>query len=320
MAAKEAKYLYEGNPSDIHQVNSFIKRNIGEMCYVSEISNDRDDMISIGIMRDEVIWNSDTDVPRLRFIRHDDVFRAYVEPATTGGFNLVTPSNKDIREAFKTSKKGFTERSEGMLLESIGSKILQVSQIHNQMNPIFEIVRCLLYEGELDRDDFKFWKPDKTRRYLGFLRELDIVSYEDARILPGKAMESQKMDSDVDLDKIYESILQRVVDKGMLMMFYALNMTHLHPFIKLTNLNCMMSIREDSALKWDWRKYQYYMEKVYGDRRNSQKLKIVSKAIDLSLAGIFDKEKNARSGETMYYCEKGIFDDYTVSCKNSSLY
>jgi len=311
----EIRYVFPGKINNIKEVSSFIRRNIGDMCYASSITDDDDQIVKIGIFTDEVVWNSETNVPSLRFQRHDAVFTGYFEKAEHFSY-LVIPSKKEIKKSFQKTKKSYTERSESKILESIGSKILNISQIHNQMNPIFEIVGSLLYLEELDLTDFKSWEREKTNRYLNFLESLNILSMEGSKISPGNLM--KKMDKDMSIGKMYDNILAQVVENGMLMMFYTLNMTHLHPFIKLTNVNCMTSLSEKTALKWDWKVYQYYMQRIYNDKRNSEKLKIVSKAIDLSKADIFEKEKNV-SGETMFSCKGDIFNKYVESCRCSPL-
>ena len=311
----ETRYVYPSSKIDLAELNNFIKRNVGNMCYASSITDDEDKIVSIGVCSDEVIWNSETGEPSLRFRKHNDVFTCYFETVKHNMY-LVVPPRKEINRSFVSSVKSYTERSETKILESIGSRILEIPQIHNQMNPIFEIVGTLLILGDLSMSDFKTWDREKTSRYLGFLKELNILSIEGDRIVPGDVM--NKMDQRASFADIYKGVLTQVVNLGMLMMFYTLNMTHLHPFIKLTNVNCMTSLNEDSALKWDWKAYQYYMQKIYHDKRNSDKMKIVSKALELSSAGIFNKEKN-RSGDIMFYCDDGVFDKYVKSCKHSPL-
>jgi hypothetical protein len=302
---------YPHKTVELIELNSFVKRNVGDMCYVSSVSDDEDKIINIGIYNDEIVLNSETGNPSLRFKKYDNVFSAYLEESENNNY-LVLPSSKEISKSFKLSRRSYTERSETNILESIGSKILKISQIQNQMNPIFEIVGSLLYLDRLFMSDFKTWGREKTSRYLDFLKSLNILAIEGDMIVSGDFL--NKMDRKSSIEDMYHDILNQVVQKGMLMMFYSLNMTHLHPFIKLTNVNCMTSLGEGSALKWDWKGYQYYMQKIYRDRNNSEKLKIVSKAVELTIAGIFDKERNS-AGDMMFYCEDNVFNNYLESCK-----
>ena len=306
---------YSGDTGSAELLNSVVRRRIGDMCFVSGVPNELTDAVKIGIYSDEVITDSVSDRVRIKFIKRENVFQGYFEDGDFGKV-LVLPNRDEIKNSIKKQKLRSIERSEGAILESVGSKILKIPQVKNQMNPLYEIVTNLLYSRSVKRSHFN-WGRDKMDRYLDFLSDLDIVIVSKDDIFPGPVME-RNMDADMDYDDIYERMIGKVVEKNMVQMMYGLNMTHIQPFVRMSNTNCMMSLSEDSALKWDSDKYGFYMSRIYPEKKDG-KSKIVSNAATLSQIGVFDKEVVAGK-DTMFYCKDEIFGRYLKSPKVTALY
>lgn len=312
----EIRIPYSGETDCLENLNTVVRRRIGDMCFVSGIPDERTDAIRVGIYSDEIISDSVSDDIRVRFVRRDNVFQGYFEEGDFGKI-LVFPDRDYIKKNIEKQKIRSIERSEGAVLESAGSMILRIPQVKNQMNPIYEIVSNLLYSGSVKRDHFN-WKMEKMDRYLDFLSDLDIVRVCKDEISPGPVME-RNMDSDMDYDNIYERMIGKVVEKNMVQMMYSLNMTHIQPFIRMSNANCMISRSEESALKWNPSKYLFYINRLYPGKKKGEISKIISNAATLSQVGIFSKER-MDDRDTMFYCKDEIFGKYVRSCEQAALY
>lgn len=305
---------YPGDINSMELLNSTIRRRIGDMCFVSDVSSETD-AVKIGIYADEIVTDSVSDEVRVKFIRRENVFQGYFEDGDFGKV-LILPSRDEMKESIKKQKLRSIERSEGAVLESAGSRILKIPQVKNQMNPIYEIITNLLYSESVKRSHFN-WTREKMDRYLDFLSDLGIVRASQDSIVPGPAME-RNMDTDMDYDDLYEEMIGEVVEKNMIQVMYGLNMTHIQPFIRMGNANCMMSLFENSALRWDSDLYRFYMGRIYPGKKDS-KSKIISNASTLSQVGIFDKEIIA-GRDAIFYCKDEIFNEYSNSARAASLY
>jgi hypothetical protein len=289
----------------VEDLNDFVKRFIGNLCYVSRMPEGLDGQICIGVWDDEVVIDSITNAPRLHVIGQPDLFRGYFEE-TDSGLNVVFPSRLEMAEDINRSRKRVTERSEGSLLESIGSKILRIPLVMNQIHPITMILDSVLNTSSVSLSDFK--RSDNIRRYIDFMSDLDIIMLENKSIVPGRFM-VMKMSGDMEEDELYSALLSRVVDKGLLRMFTELHITHLRPFIRMANANCMTSHIEDTPLKWDWTVFGQYLKKIYSE--HPKKSDIASNAMQLKRARIMDTEKKVSGGDTLFFCEGEIFARYS---------
>jgi len=286
-------------------LNTFVRSHVGNLCYVSRMPEDLDDHIVIGVWSDEVVVDSVTNSPRLHIIPQPDLFRGFFEK-TERGLVAVFPGRDQIADQINASRSKVTENSESSLLTSIGAKILKIPSILNQINPIMMILDGVLNTSSISVTDFN--NADRIPIYVNFLRSLDIIDVENNHIVPGR-FTSSEMDVEMDRDELYNALLDRIVRMGYARMFTDLHITHLQPFMRMTNVNCMTSLIEEKPLKWDWSIYRRYLKSIYNE--NQKKGNIVSNAMQLKRATIMKAEKNSSNGDTMYYCASKIFDEYS---------
>lgn len=306
-------WKYDQDMSDILAVDSAVKRRIGNMCYVSSLPADRDGFIEIGIFTDELIMDSREERPKIRLVNHDNVFRAYFENQNTGTI-IVFPNRNEIHNNVKKYMSRSTEKYETNLLDSAGSRILKINQVMNQINPIVEIINSVLHFSNVTKKEFK-WGDVKTERYMDFLEDLDIISIDGNRVLPGVVMNS-RMDSRLDKDQICEDIITEVVNKGMITMMYSLKMTHLQSFMKLSNANYMTSFVAESILNWDCKSYSYYLKKIYN--MDVTRIKILNSASSLRKVDVL--QENDYGNEPIFSCNEELFDKYSKKCKQTVFY
>jgi len=301
----EMRYSFKGDYSSVEDLNFFVKRFVGNLCYVSRMPESKESQVCIGVWDDEIVIDSVTNSPRLHVIGLPDLFRGYFEE-TNKGLNLVLPSRGEITESINKSKKRITERSEGSLLESIGAKILSIPSVMNQIHPITMVLDSVLNTSSVYISDFK--KAENVQRYVDFLSDLNIVKREGKAIVPGEFME-KKMACEMGENELYDALLGRIVDKGLLRLFTEMHVTHLQPYIRMANVNCLTSRIEDTPLKWDWAVYGKYLKKIYSEQ--PKKSCITSNAMELKRAKIMETEKERVGKDTLYFCENEIFANYS---------
>ncbi|MDR3282678.1 MAG: hypothetical protein LBS92_03610 [Candidatus Methanoplasma sp.] len=310
MTNEELAYPFRGDLADSRAVDELVKGRIGSMCYVSSMPDDKEGFIGIGLYTDEVVMDSVDSVPRVHFLKHDNVFRAYFREGSIGN-TVVFPPIAEIDVRIAAYLDGNRDRSEVSLLKSIGAGIVNIPQVRNQMNPIFEIVNFLLRSNTAVRKSSFKWKEEKLNRYLDFLQAIDVVGIDGAEILPGEAMHS-KMDCDMSSTEVCERVVAQMVENSAKYMVTKLNISQLQPYVRLSNANCMTSAIEDSPLKWNADKYGFYLKRIYGVRDGA--VRVTSTAATLSHVGIFSEEKH--SNGTVYYCNEDVFGKYrnTLRC------
>ena len=301
---QELRLAFAGEPLDPAGLNSFVRRFVGSLCYVSHVPEDLDGQISIGVWDDELVVDSIANKPRMHMVGYPDVFRGFFEK-TDKGINVVLPSRKEISEDIDGSLKKIMERSEGSLLETIGSRILKLPLVANQIKPITTILDNLMSNSSVSMTDFR--RPGQISKYVEFLSDLDIVKRNGIMIEPGKFME-RKMDAEMDDDDLYNVLLSHIVDRGMTRLFMDMHATHLRPFVRMTNANCIVSRIEDKPLRWDWSMFDRYLKKIYREK-DHKRATITGNAQELTRAKILDKE-SGNTPDSLYFCEKGVFSDY----------
>lgn len=307
----ELAYSFGHDASDLRAVDAFIKSKLGSMCFVSTMPEHKDDMIGIGIYTDEVIVDSTMERPRVRFVSHDDIFRAYYRDGNLGKM-MVFPTLSEIDKKVSSYFESSVNRSEITLLRSMGERIVNIPTIRNQMNPMFEIITFMSKNKDkiAKKSNFGTWSAEKLSKYLDFLQSLDIVIVEGNDILPGK-----KMNFDVESSKLPEMVMANMVENHSKYMVAKLNLNSLQPYTRLSNANCMTSFMGDTILKWDSGKCQFYMKKIYGTK--IEDVKITSQASTLTSVGIFREE--SISGNNLYYCHEDVYKNYKRSIKQSVL-
>ncbi len=310
----ELRYVFRGDISDPQNMNEFVRYHLGNMCYISKMPESLDSHIIVGTWDDEIVVDSVSNNPRLHIVPKPDIFRGYFQETEQGVTVAVFPSREDISKEMNASRSKVTENSENTLLRSIGSKILNIPSILNQMNPIISLLDGVLNTSSISVDDFK--DTGNLMRYVEFLEDLQIIRVENDLLVPGRIMD-QSLDDDMSDGEIYTALLDEIVGKGYTRMFTELHMTHLQPYIRMTNANCMTSLLEDEPLKWNWKLYGQYLDRIYSMRR-MKKGSIVANATQLNRAGIMESHR-ARRVDTMYSCKRDIFDDYSVSVRRAGV-
>ena len=312
MANEEIAYAFAGDPTDRYAIDAIIKGWIGNMCYVSAVPEHEDDFIEIGVYTDEIITDSVREEPQVRFLKHDNVFRAYYRNGDFGR-NIVFPSLSEIDRQISSFMVRSRESSERSLLMSAGSRIINIPSVRNQMNPIFEMVNSVLRSktSGVERSAFKGWSDAKLNRYTGFLGALDIISAEGTKITEGKAMRS--IDRSMGVMDIYDELLSQMVSSSAKYMIAKLHMTHLDPYLRISNANCMTSFIEDFPLEWNWKKYEFYLKRIYGV--NTSRIKIESNVTMLSSPSVRVLTEKPHSDETVYSCNDEVFAKYKEIAK-----
>jgi len=94
MKKDEMTFPFDSDPADILAVDSFVKCRVGNMCYVSALSEDKGGAIEIGIWGDDVMVDQ-TGERRLRFVGYDNVFEGRWREGGSG-LEMVFPTRAEM--------------------------------------------------------------------------------------------------------------------------------------------------------------------------------------------------------------------------------
>ena len=92
---EERVFQYSGNPIDFNDLNVFVKRKIGNMCFVSSIPKSKDDFVGIGIIREEITVDDLTGKIKIWMHDYPNVFKAYYSEGNYG-LQIVFPSSDEV--------------------------------------------------------------------------------------------------------------------------------------------------------------------------------------------------------------------------------
>ncbi len=300
----ERVFSYNGDLSDREYLNGFIKRKLGNLCYVSSCPRDEDDFVGIGLVREEMI-KEDLD-QSVKIILHDyaDVFKAYFID-TESGLKLVAPSSKIVHEKMMDRLDRKTYSSEECVVESMGEKLLGIPAVRTQMNPLFEIVNYVAISGILDIDHLiQNHRIEKINKYSEFLNDIGVISLKDDILQPGKVMESEL--SEWGPESAFDCISKNIGRKELNTLYSEFGFQNILPFLRMSNINCLSSFYIDKPLNWEPSMFGKNMCDRYHER-NPDLIKILSQAYILQGVGIFKSDK--KNEKLMFSCEP-VYDDF----------
>lgn len=301
-------YTLSKDPLDKDMFDEFVKRYIGSVCYVSSMPEDIDGYVSIGIVRNEITRDEATDRIHSRFVCYDDVFKAYFDQGDRG-LNAVFPNVKTIEKSFKDLLEGLTISSEECVMKSMGSRLLRITTVRNQINPLLEIINALAMAGEITLSDISSrpGEAGKSRKYIEYLEDMGIVKTNGARIEPGRVMDRKKLDETWDMDMVLGMLAESMGREQFMMLHEDLGFRNILPYLRMSNVNCYKSYAEDEALRWTWAGYETNLNSMYSPDRSLNKVKIISYATNLAEVNIFETYK--QDGKYMFSCSP-VLDDY----------
>lgn len=310
-AEKTIPYFTSKDPLDRDLFDEFVKRNLGNVCYVSSMPEDLDGYVGIGIIRNEVTQDEATGRVRNRMVCYDNVFRAYFDQGDRG-LNAVFPSVKTIERMFAERLEGLTINSEECVMRSIGDRLLRITTVRNQINPLLEIINALAMAGEITLSDISSRPGEaaKSRKYIGYLEDMNIIKTDGIRIEPGRIMDKNGLDRTWDMDMVLGMLADSMGREQFMMLHEDLGFRNILPYLRMSNVNCYRSYAEDEALRWTWAGYETNLSSMYSRDRNLGKVRIMSYAANLVEAGIFDTCK--QDGKYLFSCGP-VLDEYRRS-------
>ncbi len=303
-------FLYQGNPSDLDYLNGFIKRMVGNYCYVSSVPRNKDDFVGIGLVREEVVKDEYEDSVKLFLRDYNDVYKAYFLEGDFG-LQLVLPSSEEVHDKFIQKIDRMTYRSEECIMESIGAKILKIPMVRTQMNPLFAIVNYVAVNGSLVMNSRHFGnKSKKLQNYSNFLSSLGIVKIDGNEVYPGEAIDKNL--ETWDSDSAVDVISSKIKHKELMKLYSDFRFQNMLPFIRLSNINCLSSYYDDKPLNWTPSMFNSNLSNYYHDGSNVP-INTLTHALDLKKAGVFESKKG-KSGMT-FSCAP-VYDEYRTALHN----
>ena len=299
----ERVFDYYGDPLDLEHLNGFIKRKLGNLCFVSSAPTDIDDFIGVGLIREEIIKDDlDQDI---KVVMHDyeDVFKAYYDEGESG-LKLIAPSSKIVHEKITERLDRRTISSEECVIDSMGEKLLSIPAVRAQMNPLFEIANYVAFNGSLDiRQIVQGHRFEKIRNYSLFLESLGIITMKEDMLNPGRKMDLELPDWGP--ESAFKCISKNIGRKELNILHSDFGFQNILPFIRMSNINCLSSFYIDKPLKWEPAMFGKNISDHYHEN-NLDPLKILNQAYSLQKAGIFKSHK--KDSKILFSCEPVYVD------------
>ena len=309
----ERVFQYTGDPLSLNDLNAFVKKKIGNLCFVSSIPDSTDDFVGIGIIREEITVDDLTGKIRIRLHDYSDVFKAYFFDGDFG-LQLVFPSSSDVHDQFITKLDNRTISSEECVMESMGSKLLGIPMVRTQMNPLFELLNYVVFNGSLELTErFPGLKVEKIRDYSQFLADMDLLTIENNSLYPGK--DTYPFRDNWGPNSAIESISSKIGHKELMILHSDFSFQNMLPFIRMSNINCLSSYYDDKPQKWTPAMFERSMTDYY---RNSPigTMNTLTRAYDLVNADIFNSD---RIGSKMVFSCEPIYEDYSSLLKRTAI-
>ena len=302
---------YALDPLDRDSFDEFVKRKIGSVCYVSSMPETIDGYVGIGIIRNEITIDEVSNSIHSCFRCYDDVFKAYFDRGDFG-LNAVFPSRKVIEKRFHEKLEGLTISSEECVMKSMGNKLLRITTVRNQINPLLEIINALVMGGELTVSDISAGPSEtmKNMRYVRYLEDMGIVRSEESKIEPGKVMDKTGLDETWNMNMILCLLAETMGREEFMMLHEELGFRNILPYLRMSNVNCYRSYAENTPLRWSWTGYESNLSMMYSSDRSFNKVKIINYATNLAEVNIFDTCK--QDGKYMFSCDP-VLDAYRRS-------
>lgn len=310
-ANSDRVFSYTGDPLDPYRFNELVKRKIGCMCYVSKMAENVDDYVEIGILREEVVGDDYTGTFNIYLRDYDNVFKAYYEDGQYGR-NVVFPSSKEVRDMFSAKMNRRTFGSEDCIMQTMGSKLLKITTVRNQINPLLEILNAVATFGSvpLSRLVSKPSELKRTRQYVEFLQDLNLVRIENTVIeeyvVPEKAL--FRASGDWTKESAIKILSHSMGRKEILILQNEFSLKNIMPYIRMSNINCLSSYFEDRALRWTPERFNSGLSSFYPDVISNDGVKALNHAYSLEEVEIFDSKKSDRG--VVFSCSP-VLDKYS---------
>jgi hypothetical protein len=296
---------------DDSEVTRHIRREIGSMTYVSGITGKaRQKTYHVGIVMERHLWDDLRSEFRVKMLRFPSMFSVRLEFDTASrSYSLIAPERGEIVRHVNSRLSGYRLGSESTLLKAIGEKMIHISQIQDQMNPLFEIVNYISRRESVTAADFVSLgrTHEKAERYLNFLASVDVLKREDGTFVKGPVYEKRLEDPFI--EGLYYSILSEAIKKGYTYMQHFLNFTHITPFIRLGNASYLSSFQADRILALNAHDLNRHLIAIYSAPELLDS-KIDHRAHKMVEVGIFDVVPEVPTAPEYYTAHEEIYTQY----------
>ena len=308
-------FSYTGDPLDPCGFNELVKRKIGCMCYVSKMAENIDDYVEIGILREEVVRDDYAGTFDIYLRGYDNVFKAYYEDGKFGR-NVVFPSSKEVHDMFSNKMNRRTFGSEDCIMQTMGSKLLRITTVRNQINPLIEILNAVATFGSVPLTKL-ISKPSESKRirqYVEFLEDLNLVRVEDLNREACVVLENaiHRETGDWTKESAIDVLSRSIGRKEILTLQNDFSLKNIMPYIRMSNINCLSSYFEDKALRWTPERFNSGLSSFYPDVISNDGVKALNQAYSLEEVEIFDSSKSERG--IVFSCSP-VLDEYSSYVK-----
>jgi hypothetical protein len=302
---------------DGKEAERIIKGNIGLNLFLSGFEESRkEQFFDFGVIKEQHLWDSQDGSFKVRFVPFNNVFRVTIEENKGANF-LIVPNRPVIAERIDARLNGFRTSSEGALLKAMGKKILNLWQIRNQMNPLYEIASNAIMKSSVRSNDFVHGNrtKEKVDRYMTFLTGIGILKREDGGYVI-EASAEKNLDEGVSLGDVYDAMLSESIQKGHAYMTEFLHFTHITPFIRLGNSNYLPSYIARKRLGMNDADLSEYQHNFYGIKPRPLS-RVLARASQMVEIGVFAREKSMTKG-SLFISNEDVYADYSEKWKNEA--
>jgi hypothetical protein len=153
--------------------------------------------------------------------------------------------------------------AENALIDSMGSKLIDIPKVQNGLNPIKEILLALIELGEIPVSELRKRKgKDRSQQYMQFLEELHFINVDNNTVYPGNEISKYSL-AELNAPEINATILNDVLTKGFRFLSEDLKIYILTPYLELTNAYYLQSLYADKLLHLRYNEISRHYSEMY---------------------------------------------------------
>lgn len=290
---EQREYLYFKDRNELNsRLLPSLKHNLGYNVFISSESDlEKDeDFILLGASIMDIIDDSKTDERILRFARFDSISAAEIRKEQTA-YRVILPYTDEIAKEVLNRQSKLIGNVEKTLLSDIYSKLAQITQIQNSLNPIGTILNDLRINNESSIEKLTRDRDEKrVVKYLEFLKSINLVELDNGKIDQGaQFMEFNKQLKNKSLKELYDRLLTYVLQTGTDYLRDYLNLTSLTTYIRWTTSYYLPSSEVGNLLSFSHNALMQNRSNIYRERYLSE-VKASSQITNLVHADILEED------------------------------
>ena len=254
-----------------NNINFIIKRKMGNGIFISNkiaIDSDTSNYI-LGAYVPKLIEDMKLNERKLKFLRFNKVSTIEVNK---DGSRVVALFGKrdDLCDEIYNKISSLIFSVENALLDNVYENLVKIPLVQTSLNPIKEIFINIHKVGFVTLNQLeKGRKPEKVRRYVKLLEDLDFIRIEGDKYVEGNKMVAvREMISEQDYKSIYNKLLSIVIQQGYGYIRKYMNIMSITPYLRWITSYYYPALQYSGLINLNDKAMTGYYKEIYNISQN----------------------------------------------------